>query len=192
MNDFLQSLRNGTLKRQDRNRKNYDKPQYRNGERGGNRDKRNGNMNKSFSAPELGEIKTLLQSMSDNTELTRIAQERSAEALERIARSLQALVHGGSDLPQQALPGTAASKEETAAAPLTAAAVSGEDAADASEFNDDRAGTVATIRSMRTGGSNFEAIARHLNAQGVPTFSGKGEWRAQNVSRAYNSVCNED
>ena len=70
-------------------------------------------------------------------------------------------------------------------------AISDEDAADASECSDERAGIVATIRSMRSGGSSFETIARHLNAQGVPTFSGKGEWRAQNVSRAYNSACNE-
>ncbi|MFH1985009.1 MAG: recombinase family protein [Pseudomonadota bacterium] len=192
MNDFLQSLRNGTLKRQDRNRKNFDKPQYRNGERGGNRDKRNGNLNKPVASPELGEIKTLLQSLNDNTELARIAQERAAEALERIARSLQAMAPDAKDLMATAPATPPSLKNETAPEPLITADTCLEDVSDGPEGDDARAGTVATIRNMRNDGSSFEAIAQYLNARAVPTFSGKGGWRAQNVSRAYNAACNGD
>jgi len=188
MNDFLQSLRNGTLKRQDRNRKNYDKPQYRNGERGGNRDKRSGHMNKPLSSGDMGEIKKMLQGLSDNAELARIAQERSAEALERIARSLQAMTPAGQQYPETAQPVAPVPEIETASSTETPVA---EDNANTPSSDDSRAGTTAVIQNMKDNGSSFEAIARHLNDQGVPTFSGKGEWRAQNVSRAYNAARNQ-
>lgn len=184
MNDFLQSLRNGTLKRQDRNRKNYDKPQYRNGERGGHRDKRNGNMNKSFNSPELGEIKKLLQSMNGNAELARIAQERAAEALERIALSLQAMTRGEIRVPVTAATDTPQTDQIAAADPQPSAET-------ALEAENPRARTVSIIQDMRNSGSSFEAIARNLNDQGMPTFSGKGKWRTQNVSRAYNAAGSE-
>ena len=184
MNDFLQSLRNGTLKRQDRNRKNYDKPQYRNAERGGNRDKRNGNMNKSFGSPELGEIKKLLQSMNDNAELARIAQERSAEALERIALSLQAMTQPEVRVPEAAATAAPPADETTTPDLQTTAET-------ALETENLRARTVSIIQDMRNDGNSFETIAQNLNDQGVPTFSGKGKWRTQNVSRAFNAAVSE-
>jgi len=184
MNDFLQSLRNGTMKRQDRNRKQYDKPQYRNGERGGNRDKRNPNARKSFGGPDYGEIKKLLQTISDNTELTRIAQERAAEALERIARSLSTMARDQD--PVAAAPATG----HSAAAPSPVNTDSAPAAA-TRQAEDLRLSTIAIIKRLHDDGESFETIAVHLNDQGIPTFSGKGSWRAQNVGRAFNAAHNE-
>jgi hypothetical protein len=178
MNDFLQSLRNGTMKRQDRNRKQFDNPQHRNGERGGNRDKRNPNARKSFGGPDLGEIKKLLQAMSDNTELTRIAQERAAEALERIAVSLHAMAQSRETISETTV-------VQHAATPLPPAEIETE----AAEMAEDlRQRTLAVIRSLHDNGDSFETISRYLNDQRIPTFSGKGSWRAQNVSRALNAA----
>ena len=42
---------------------------------------------------------------------------------------------------------------------------------------------VAHIKQMRKRGETYQYIARKLNAEGVKTFSGKGEWHAQTVHR---------
>ncbi len=49
---------------------------------------------------------------------------------------------------------------------------------------------VDIIRGMREDGIGFELIAEHLEMLSMPTFSGKGKWRAQNVSRVFNMYAN--
>ena len=39
------------------------------------------------------------------------------------------------------------------------------------------------IKKMRDDGMSFEGISRELEAQGVPTLSGKGRWRGQTVHK---------
>lgn len=186
MNDFLQSLRNGTIKRQDRHRKQFDNPQYRNNDRSGNRDKRS-NPRKSHGGVDFGEIKKLLQSLNDNAELSRIAQERTAEAMERIARSLQVMARDDLMAPE-----TGAAADPVAAAPAPPQDPPAD--ADDSELDNEalRDRVAAIVRDMRQAGNSFEAIARHLNSQSLPTLSGKGSWRAQNVSRVYNAARHKD
>ncbi len=41
------------------------------------------------------------------------------------------------------------------------------------------------IKEMRENGSTFAAIADYLKEQGIPTFSGRGEWHAQTIHRLY-------
>lgn len=189
MNDFLQSLRNGTLKRQDRPRKQYDNhQQHRNADRGGNRDKRNGPMRKSYPSHDLGELKKQLQTLNDNMELSRIAQERTAEAMERIARSLQALAPGRPDrhAPPPAEDSVPASKTPVEAPATPRKAMEGH--SESPTDGDDRPAAAAIIGSLRKDGLSFEAIAEQLNEQAIPTLSGRGKWRAQNVSRAFNAA----
>jgi hypothetical protein len=42
---------------------------------------------------------------------------------------------------------------------------------------------IAMIRTMRDKRSTFAEIADHLKSQGIPTFSGRGEWHAQTIHR---------
>lgn len=39
------------------------------------------------------------------------------------------------------------------------------------------------IFTMRDQGATFRVIAAYLNEQGIPTFSGNGEWHAQSIHR---------
>ena len=176
MNDFLQSLRNGQMKRQDRGRKHYDNPQYRHKDRSGHRDKRHQSNRRPNQQAELTEIKNLLTMMNENAELTRLAQERTADALEKIAGALNSVIDGSCAIQLN----TPVALEQ---APVEAPALidgNGRDAA------------LATIQRLRTEGASFEEIADHLVENGVPTFSGKGAWRAQNVSRIYNTYLKSD
>jgi hypothetical protein len=176
MNDFLQSLRNGQLKRQDRGRKNYDNPQYRHKDRSGHRDKRHQSNRHSNQQADLTEIKKLLTMMNENAELTRIAQERTADALEKIAGCLNGLTDGSFAIQ---LNTSVAAEQAPAEAPAQAS-------------GDGRDAALATIHKLRTEGSSFEEIADYLVENRIPTFSGKGAWRAQNVSRIYNTYLKSD
>ena len=185
MNDFLQSLRNGNIKRQDRHRKHYDKPQYRNSDRNGNRDKRNASPRKSFHGADMGDIKKLLQQLNDNVELSRIAQERTAEAMERIAVSLQALAPGSEE---RTAPSATGDQPSVAASTPSAGSpdVPGEPAPAEKNAPPEPA---SIIESLRNEGCTFEDIAAQLNEREIPTMSGRGKWRAQNVSRVFNAAC---
>ena len=41
------------------------------------------------------------------------------------------------------------------------------------------------IRTMRQDGATFAAIADYLKDNGIPTFSGRGQWHAQTIHRLY-------
>ncbi len=51
--------------------------------------------------------------------------------------------------------------------------------------NNTKEDVLAIIREMRQKGSTFAAIADYLKEQGIPTFSGRGEWHAQTIHRLY-------
>jgi len=42
---------------------------------------------------------------------------------------------------------------------------------------------LSIIHNMRNQGATFSIIADHLKKQGMPTFSGRGEWHAQTIHR---------
>jgi hypothetical protein len=44
------------------------------------------------------------------------------------------------------------------------------------------------IDKMRKEGSTYDFIAKHLDSQEIPTFSGKGKWRGQTVHRLYQKM----
>ena len=49
----------------------------------------------------------------------------------------------------------------------------------------DREAVIATIRTLRENGLSFSAIAARLEENGIPTFSGKGQWRGQTVHKLF-------
>jgi hypothetical protein len=47
---------------------------------------------------------------------------------------------------------------------------------------------VQRLRAMYAQGLSYQAIANQLNAEGIPTLSGKGRWRAGTVGNLLNEV----
>jgi hypothetical protein len=52
----------------------------------------------------------------------------------------------------------------------------------------DRQTLFRVIDQMRTEGSGWEKIARHITSQGYPTISGKGNWRGVMVKNLYEKM----
>lgn len=170
MNDFLHNLRNQSHKRYERNRNKPFDGQYRQGDRHGSRD-RKPQPRKGGEADHLVGIKRLMEQLldqhrrlADSSELTALAAERQATALERIAAAMD--------------------RDRADAFPV--ADVDGADPeAGAADEHGPKAAEI--IRTRRAQGASFEQIARQLNAEGIPTVSGRGQWRAQSVSRLFNA-----
>jgi hypothetical protein len=63
---------------------------------------------------------------------------------------------------------------------------SGASAAESAALPRDRAGIIAHIRQARdVEHKQFQEIAEELNAAGIPTFSGRGQWGKGSVGRFY-------
>lgn len=191
MNDFLHNLRNNKDKRFDRNRRPYDGNQYPGVDRanGNYRKKmvpRNGDLMESLPA-----IKKLLEDISENQKRIATAEERKATALERIAshffKSAPEMPADEQPMASPVAEASVAEPERTeASAPepdRTEAATAEPDRTDAKPATTDREKTVALIRELRDKGLSFEKIAQELQAQGIPTVSGRGIWRGPLASR---------
>jgi hypothetical protein len=48
------------------------------------------------------------------------------------------------------------------------------------------------IQERRNEGEGFDEIARYLVSADIPTLTGKGQWRAQSVSRLYNQQAQQE
>lgn len=188
MNDFLHSLRNAMDKRNDKNRRNYNGNQFNPAERRRPRDPRYGNNRQTPDNNQLGqvlteilpEIKKSLDRLAENQDrlidarVQRAAVEvRTADALEQIAGNLAKLI----DL-QQGEPGITA-----ALAPLLNRALLPHGPRLSFAPGHDRETVFATIRALRENGLSFSTIAAHLRENGIPTFSGKGQWCGQTVHK---------
>ena len=188
MNDFLHNLRNAKDKRFDRNRRPYDNNQYP------GVDRANGNYRKKIM-PRNGDllealpaIKKLLEDVSENQKRLAVAEERKAAALERIADHFFKPAPEEMSNEDQPMAETAAAEPDrtdaTTADPDRTEAVTAEpDRTDAQSTAMDREKLVALIRELREKGLSFEKVARELQAQGIPTVSGRGTWRGPLASR---------
>ena len=182
MNDFLHNLRNNKDKRFDRNRRPYDSNQYPGVDRanGNYRKKmipRNGDLTESLPA-----IKKLLEDISENQKRIANAEERKATALERIAdhffKPVPEMLSEEQPVASPAVEAAVAETDHTepavAETDRTEAATAEPDRTDAKPAPTDREKTVALIRELRAKGLSFEKVARELQAQGIPTVSGRG------------------
>ncbi|MFZ2040968.1 MAG: hypothetical protein WAV08_09755, partial [Desulfobacterales bacterium] len=126
------------------------------------------------------EIKKSLDRLAENQDrlidarVQRAAVEaRTADALEQIAGNLAKLIE-----VQQGEPGITA-----ALAPRLNRALLPHGPRLAFAPGHDRETVFATIRALRENGLSFSAIAAHLRENGIPTFSGKGQWCGQTVHK---------
>lgn len=184
MSDFLQQLRSGNTKHYDRGRKHYDNPQYRGNERINGRDRKNTQQRKYSDHAQLNIIRKILETISENqksmlesAKRRATAEERMAEALENVVDSLQKII--GQNALEQPL-------KEDAGEMLSAPAAPEQDTVESeSPISNPRENLLKIIKSMRESGESFDKIARHLEAQNIPTLSGRGHWRGASVSRIF-------
>ena len=186
MNDFLHSLRTGKDKRYDRTRRPNDNMPYRPGDRHNSMDKRKrGNYQKSNAAENayltiaklLPPVRTLLETIaSDKKDFLEI-EERKAVAMETIALYLQKLAGSGNEeIDPVDL------KKETADKQTNAVFSENMDEIPAQC----EPSLTDMIREMRVQGFSYDKIARQLDADNIPTPSGRGKWRGQAVSKLLN------
>ena len=196
MSDFLHNLRNGNVgNRYDRPRKNYENQQYRPMDRHQGRDKRSGAQRKTHPSEQLTLIKKILEEIQESQrELVRSARERAtaekrmADALEaiagRLAGTLVADAPNPDPMPLEAEPTVPAAEAapEISPAPEPVEPAGGPEPA-VEAIPDRREAALAAIHQLREQGLTYEKIARQLEAEKIPTISGRGRWRGQAVSK---------
>jgi len=184
MNDFLQQLRSGN-KRFDRSRRSYEGSQYRSHDRMGNRDRKASSHRKSYDHGQLHGIKKILETIVEGQKALIDVAERQARAVERIADALEAAsthIRRQADrelrTPAETVPEAEPLTPERPSTPRSSSAPK------TRETGREAVGKI--IINMRNKGASFDEIAQHLQAEQVPTLSGRGKWRAQVVSRLFN------
>lgn len=170
MNDFLQNLRNAAKEKRYDRRRQYPSQNYRGVERRSNKDnrRRQYHQNQGQADSKLEEIlptlNTCLEAIAEGQKSLIELQERRAAAEERKATALERIAGA---IARDGIP---AQTNET--------------------LNDlkptvsmDRDEVLDIIRNMRTEGVSFGKIAAHLEDLNITTFSGKGKWHAQTISK---------
>jgi hypothetical protein len=199
MDDFLHNLRTGKNKPFDRNRKQFDSNGYKNPDRQGTNDNRRKDaFQRPPSVDHFPAIKILLGDISEGQRRLADIYERRATAEERIASALERLASGfsGNNPPSQPAVSEQKIDEQvlltvvetaepvSALQPETTTILSRIEITDDSTQPElDRNRILEMIGDMRKEQMSYEKIARTLEAQGIPTFSGKGAWHSQTISK---------
>lgn len=187
MNDFLKQLRSGG-KRFDKSRRPYDNPQYRSPERQNGRDRKGQIHRKTYDQNQLNNIRKVLETIVNGQKLLADHAERQTVATERIADALELIgVQLGAPAPPKREAGEKPKPEqpETGESPETSVEARDDEAMDM-PVSHGRDAIIDMIVGMREEGATFEEIAGRLIDDEIPTLTGKGQWRAQNVSRLFN------
>ena len=207
MDDFLYNLRRESDKR---NRRQSGQQQYRGPDRRGPNAQRRPYQKRYDASEQNQELKTLLETISENQKRLIENDNRKIRALEDIADALQSLLGGASsrkikkamaatasaEVAETEVPHISGEAQQTSAdePELIAeeAEASQEDAspveagADQSPEKPLRS-THEEIReialSLREQGKTYKEIAQYLDDQKIPTFSGKGGWHAPTIHK---------
>jgi DNA-binding transcriptional MerR regulator len=191
MDDFLHNLRMSKDRRFDRGRRPHDNQNYR--KRHG-QDNRKGNYRKApnvdrtaaLISEAMPGIKAKMDELVEQQKRLAQAGERQAQAEERKAQAMEkianALIQSGAtaltdESPDQAMEMPALSLVETSSP--------GDDVKNEKASNADT--LIDQIQAMRANGLSYSKIAEDLNAQNMPTTSGRGKWRGPMVSK----ICRE-
>jgi len=184
MDDFLYNLRNGNTKRYDGKRKPYGN--YNKGyDRQRIKDNR-GNYKPSIIQEELvPTFKKLMEEIAENykriaeaNERRAIAQERQVKVFENIATYL-----GFPHLAEDEVP---VQKETELPSASEFKAIEFDNPPKLTLTELDRERVLATILEMRKNKLSYGKIAKYLKSQNIPTFTGRGTWHGQTVSRLCN------
>jgi hypothetical protein len=189
MDDFLYNLRNSANnKRHDGNRKQYGN-YNRNYDRNRGKDGKGGFHPRGVHQEYLPLLKKAIYEISESYkrmaeagERRAVAEERQAIALEKIGSAILGESIMSDDEAAETVPADKTVDPETKAEA---------DAKDESSDTDEASITADadqdTIRkailAMRRDKVSYDKIAKFLTEKGIPTFSGRGQWRGQLVSR---------
>ena len=174
MSDFLHSLRSGKFKRHDN--RSYKDPQNRGSNRRSENDRRQGAQLQLAAAEQMtasvkdavADIKVVLEDIAAN-------QNRLADAVESIAEILKQRLQSDFEPMADQQSSLAAGSETDVLADSSKQVVNTE--------NLDHEQLLEQIFVLRKKGVSYDNIAQQLESEGVPTISGKGQWRGQTVSR---------
>ena len=177
MDDFLHNLRSGNLRKSNTgNRRHYNDQQGKHPNRRVT-DRRQKDNDLRLATESLETIKEVLQQLiTAQLQVAAVHEQRAATevrtaaALESIAASLETR-SGHKVQPPAEEPRQAAASGETAQDANT------EPASDAPSLGE----KIAALREQKL---SYARIADQLNQEGVPTPSGRGQWRGTTVQRA--------
>jgi len=187
MDDFLHNLRMQKDRRFERGRKPYDSNSYK---KGRSPDNRKGNYRKtpgveqitSLLIENLPELKTKLDELVEQQKRLAVAGERRADAEERKASAIEQIANAFNHSAGFPLPGSL--QEKTNIQPPLPV-IETTSSADENEAGDppSESAIIDLIQAMRARGLSYSRIAEDLNAQNMPTSSGRGQWRGPMVSK---------
>lgn len=189
MSDFLHQLRaNKNDRRFNKKRRQYD---HQNGnqnivyDRRGNNEHRR-NAQRTAAVPEhlsalsvemMTAIRDLLEGLAENQIRMAAAEERRAEAMENVAASLATIANNRlehREMETKGIQEISIAKKAKRQARLAA--------------DPKRQRVMEIISQMREQNATYQEIAQALEAENLPTFSGRGSWHAQTVHR----LCREE
>jgi len=191
MSDFLHQLRaNKNDRRFNKKRRQYDH-QNSNGNQGVVYDRRatgelRRNAQRTAAVPEhlsalsvemMTAIRDLLEGLAENQIRMAAAEERRAEAIEKVAASLEVIANN--QLQHREM-------ETTGTQEISRAKKAKRQARLATDPS--RRRVMEIISQMREQNATYHEIAQALEAENLPTFSGRGNWHAQTVHR----LCREE
>jgi hypothetical protein len=187
MDDFLHNLRSGNLKQSDRNRRQYGDSQYKGPQRRTGSERRKRDLDNGLQAETLGTIKDLLRNIYESQKRMVKAmdernkvEERKAEALEHIVKGLDKISLENKIDPRKT--NLQLAKKDDSQIKRSLPVVLQTKASNKTD------GAGSMICQLRNKGFSYAKIADILEAEGIPTVSGKGRWRGQSVQRLYLKV----
>ncbi|MFO7750035.1 MAG: hypothetical protein R6V54_08070 [Desulfobacteraceae bacterium] len=186
MSDFLKNLRSSqkdqSQRQQGTGRKNIGPPLQPGAERRKMADRRSPPIQSQYKISD--EIKETLPFISENISQIASCIERITESQEQLAKS-EAAKNSAMEMFFQGL--NSFLTDNTTSGLETKATGGGvekaPEAASESAARYTKEEIISTIKNMRKQRATFAEIASYLKEQGIPTFSGRGEWHAQTIHR---------
>jgi len=194
MNDFLHNLRSGKFKRSDRNTRHQNDSHHKSSQWRGDAEVRKGPQRSSYAPGQIStiisdsvsQIKTILEDIAASQKRLAeayasiaVADERRADAMEQIAELLNRRFGGGFESRGEDRTAVGSESEPDSLAM--------QDELSVAIGDPDRERLLNDILDMRDAGMSYDKIAQYLESNGVPTFSGKGQWRGHTI----NKLCKE-
>ena len=186
MDDFLHNLRTGKNKPFDRNRKQFENNNYKNPDRQNvNDNRRREPFQRIPSTDHLPAIIKLLEVISESQKRLVEIEDRRSATEERMAAILENLT-ASTDIFKNRITEYSACSDEPDSLPDTRTeevSVESDRTVEPSGIHMDRDKVIEMIVSMRNEQLSYEKIARNLEMQGISTFSGRGSWHSQTISK---------
>jgi len=176
VDDFIHNLRTGNTRRYDRNRRYDGGNQYPNGDKRRPKDGKLPVRRMSLDADQFVVIKNALESVAEAFQQQANAAKRRAAAKESIAESMKSIA------------GFLESRQASDILDALKRLADNDQTGMQASLNADRDKVMSIIQELRDRNISYEKIALHLENEGIPTFSGKGQWRGQTIHRLHQRL----